>query len=331
MTASPPAGESLKPESRPRSDTPVEIIEASKWYGEVIGVNQITLSIGRGVTGLLGPNGAGKSTLLKLITGQLRPGRGSVRVFGLDPWRQRSAFRRLGYCPDVENLYEDLTALDFVTLLGRLSGYGAGESRRRAGERLELAGLGPHMTRRIRGYSKGMRQRVKLAAALLHDPDLIVLDEPLNGLDPAGRLHMLDLFRRLGEEGKAVLVSSHILHEIENLTPRVALMHRGRLLAEGTVEEIRSLIDKQPLTLRIETPTPRPVAQLLAGLDSVVSLEFSSPEAFGNVTPALTVRTNHPDSVCEVLQAAAVEGRFEVLALRALDENLDAVFGYLTR
>ncbi len=313
------------------SGIPIHLEEASKWYGEVIGVNQITLSVERGITGLLGPNGAGKSTLLKLVTGQLKPGRGSVRIFGKDPWTDRGAFRRIGYCPDVENLYDDLTGHDFVALMGRLSGYSGRESRRRSAERMDLVGLTPNMHRRIKGYSKGMRQRTKLAAALLHDPDLIVLDEPLNGLDPAGRLHMLDLFRRFGAEGKAVLVSSHILHEIENLTPRVALMHRGRLLAQGAVDEIRALIDNQPLTLRIETPTPRPVAQLLAGLESVVSLEFDNLDGLATVPASLTVRTTHPDSVCEALQAAAVGKHFEIRSLRALDENLDAVFGYLTR
>lgn len=312
---------------------PVELIEASKWYGEVIGVNQITLELGSGVTGLLGPNGAGKSTLLKLITGQLRPGRGQVRIFGMDPWTDREVYRRMGYCPDVENLYDDMTAVEFVTVIGQLAGYRRGESRRRAMERLDLVGLTPHMGRRLKGYSKGMRQRTKLAAALLHDPDLIVLDEPLNGLDPAGRVEMLDLFRRFGHEGKGVLVSSHILHEIEDLTPRVVLLHRGRLLAEGQVEEIRALIENQPLTLRIETPTPRPVAQLLAGLEPVVSLEFATGERPGrrNGDQVLTVRSTHPDSVCEALQQGVLEGWFELHSLTALDENLDAVFGYLTR
>jgi ABC-2 type transport system ATP-binding protein len=303
----------------------IELREASKWYGDVIGVNQVTLGVRPGVTGLLGPNGAGKSTLMKLVTGQLKPGSGSVAVLGVSPWRSRALFRRVAFCPDTESFYEDMTGTEFVELMGRLSDFGAAESRRRAADRLELVGMGPHASRRIKGYSKGMRQRTKLAAALVHDPEVIILDEPLNGLDPLGRLEMLGLFRDLGSQGRTVVVSSHILHEIESLTQEIALIHRGRILAEGRIEEIRALIENQPLTLQVTSPAPRAVGAHLAGLGCVVSVQY---EDDGH---DLIVRTKAPESVYEALQSAVLEGRYAVQALAALDDNLDAVFQYLVR
>lgn len=297
--------------------------ELSKWYGDVIGVNQVTLDIRPGVTGLLGPNGAGKSTLMKLLTGQLRADKGSVQILGTDPWSNPDLFRRAGYCPDAESLYEDMSALEFVTLVGRLADFGAAESRRRAAAQLERVSLSAHMNRVIKGYSKGMRQRTKLAAALLHDPELIILDEPLNGLDPMGRIEMLNLLKSLGTEGKTVVVSSHILHEIESLTSKIVLIHHGRILAEGQIGEIRALIENQPLTLRIASPTSRAVAVSLAALHSLVSMEFTDG--------IITARCNRPEEVYEALQSGTIEGRFSITELTALDDNLAAVFQYLVK
>lgn len=319
----------------------IALHECSKWYGDVIGVNQVTMEIRPGVTGLLGPNGAGKSTLMKLITGQLRPGRGTVRVFGEDPWQNPDVFHRVGFCPDTDSFYEDLSGFEFVKLMGRLAGYGSGESGRRAADRLDRTGLADAMHRRIRGYSKGMRQRTKLAAALMHEPELLILDEPLNGLDPMGRIQMLDLFRAFGAEGRTVLVSSHILHEIENLTRTIALLHRGRVLAEGQIHEVRALIENQPLTLRIRSTAPRAIGQLLAGMDSVTSLQFNptegNEEAFdpdrngGSRNNVLVVRSSRPEAIYEALQEGVLASRFGIEELTALDENLDAVFQYLVK
>lgn len=306
------------------ADAIVELRDASKWYGDVIGINQVSLSIGRGIIGLLGPNGAGKSTLLRLVTGQLKPGSGTVNVFGMSPWSNPEVFSRMGFCPDTESIYEEMTAFQFVSTMARLSNYGAGEARKLAAELLEYTGMAEHMKRKIRGYSKGMRQRTKLAAALLHDPELIVLDEPLNGLDPVGRREMMTLFRELADLGKTVIVSSHILHEIENLTKEIALIHRGRVLAEGNVEDIRALIEGQPLTLQLTTPQPRDVGTVLAGLEGVYSVTF--PEA-----AMVVVRSDKPESVYEALQVGVVEKRFKVDGLLALDDNLDAVFQYLVK
>lgn len=326
---SPPSEAQSGPEGRPRDQQSdrngvIDIQNASKWYGDVIGVNQITLSIGPGITGLLGPNGAGKSTLMKLITGQLRPGRGRVRVLGMNPWSEPPVFRRMGFCPDSESFYENMTGLEFVLVMGRLAGLDAGEGHRRAGECLERVGMGKHTGRRIKGYSKGMRQRTKLATALLHDPEVLILDEPLNGLDPVGRIEMLQLFRDLGREGKTLLVSSHILHEIESLTEQVTLIHRGRVLAEGKIEEIRALIENQPLTLQLITREPRMVAQHVAGIDGIASIAFSMPDR-------LVIRSEKPEQLYEALQQGVVEKRYSVQELLALDDNLEAVFQYLVK
>lgn len=321
----------------PTADTPIvaEMTEASKWYGDVIGLNQVSLQIPLGITGLLGPNGAGKSTFLKMLTGQLQPSRGTVQVFGMDPWTNLDAYRVMGFCPDSEQLYEEMTGREFVELTGRLAGFSKAESVKRSATQLDRVSMGQHSRRLIKGYSKGMRQRIRLAAALIHDPKLIVLDEPLNGLDPIGRIEMLEIFRQLAAEGRSVIVSSHILHEIENLTRHMIMLHRGRVLAEGEISEVRSLIERQPLTLRIASPQPRLTASFIVGLESVTSIDFTSAgatyatAASESAPQTLTVRSTQPDTVLEALQKAVVEKRVEINAIEAMDENLDAIFHYL--
>jgi len=312
--------------SRQSNGSVIELRDVSKWYGEVIGVNQLTASFGAGVTGILGPNGAGKSTLLNLITGRLRPSRGQVRVLGCNPWREPQVMRRVGYCPDTDSFYEDMNAEEFITLMGQLSGFPRDESLVRARERIELLQMSAFAHRRIREYSKGMRQRVKLAAALIHGPEVLILDEPLNGLDPPGRKLVLDLLGKLGTEGRTVLVSSHILHEIEALTDRILLIHRGRVLAEGRIEEIRFLIENQPLTYRIVSRERRRIAGELAKLESVMALTFAEPPE-----DALEVRTNRPAELFEVIQNGVVARQWSVEEVYAVDDNLDAVFQYLVK
>lgn len=305
------------------TEATIHFQNVSKWYGDVIGVNQVTLDIVSGITGLLGPNGAGKSTLLKLITGQLRPGSGTVLVHGQNPFTTPEVFRRVGFCPDTESFYEEMSGFEFVSVMGRLSGFGGRDSRTRALRQLERVSMDKYMDRPIKGYSKGMRQRTKLAAALLHDPEVLILDEPLNGLDPVGRREFLQLFAEFGREGRTLLVSSHILHEVESLTKQVALIHHGRILAEGNIEDIRALIENQPLTLRISTGVPRQIAQHLAAVEGVTSLAFEED--------GLVVRTSQPEIVYESLQSGVVEKRYGLEQLRALDDNLDAVFQYLVK
>ena len=214
--------------------TPAVVIDkCSKWYGQVIGINEVSLAIDGGVTGILGPNGAGKSTLFKLLMGRLKPSSGNVRLFGVDPWESTSPYRRVGYVAETEKLYDWMTGHDFVSTLARLHGMTREEASDRASHVLDFVGLADVQNKEIGKYSKGMRQRVKIAHALVHDPDLIILDEPLHGCDPIARTSIMSGIRDLGAQGKRVLGSSHILDESERVTERIVILHNGRLRALG--------------------------------------------------------------------------------------------------
>jgi ABC-2 type transport system ATP-binding protein len=236
----------------PRPSTPVLLCQrVSKWYGPVIGVNQATLELRSGITGLVGSNGAGKSTLMRLITGQLRPDLGEIEVLGHRAW-STAAKRHVGYCPEVDSFFEEMSGRQFVEAMARLCGYLRREARQRTEAALERVGMAGRAERCVRGYSKGMRQRIKLAQALLHDPQLLILDEPLSGIDPVGRWEFIRLFRDLAEDGKCLLVSSHELEELEKLTDHVAIMAHGRIAAVGSVAQIRDRLDNHPLLVRID-------------------------------------------------------------------------------
>src|SRR5438034_1833393 len=218
----------------------------SKWYGNVIGLNKLTINIPAGVTGLLGPNGAGKSTLLQLATGQLYASQGTVRVLGEQVWNNPSLNRYIGLCPEQDAFYEWMTGWDFVQTCARLSGMSRAAAHNATARTIESVGMTKHKDRAIRGYSKGMRQRTKMAQALVHDPDVLFLDEPMTGTDPVARRDLMDIIQRLGSEGKSVVVSSHVLHEVQSLTPNIILLNHGRLVAQGHIRQIRDLIDKHP-------------------------------------------------------------------------------------
>jgi ABC-2 type transport system ATP-binding protein len=235
----------------------------SKWYGQVIGLNDVTLTIGRGVTGLLGPNGAGKSTLLKLLTGQLKPSKGSVRILGEPVWGNAAIYLRMGVCPEQDAFYDRMTGHEWVTSLLRLQGLGEREATDTAFSALEQVDLNDAANKRIGAYSKGMRQRVKLAQAIAHSPELLILDEPLSGMDPLARRKTIRMLRNWAAEGRNVIVSSHILHEVEALTSDILLMHHGRVLAEGNVHQMRDLIDEHPHTVCMRTNQPRALARYL--------------------------------------------------------------------
>ena len=243
--------------------------DVSKWYGNVIGINKLTVQIPPGVTGLLGPNGAGKSTLLQLATGQLRPSQGTVRVLGQEVWNNPALNRRIGLCPEQDAFYEWMTGWDFVHTCARLSGLRRGEARTATARTIEAVGMTQNKDRAIRGYSKGMRQRIKLAQALVHDPDVLFLDEPLTGTDPVARRDLMDIIQRLASEGKSVLVSSHVLHEVQSLTPNIVLLNHGRLVAEGHVRQIRDLIDKHPHHIVLVCDEYRKLASRLLAWDDV--------------------------------------------------------------
>ena len=295
----------------------------SKWYGQVIGVNDITLEIEPGVTGLLGPNGAGKSTLLHLMTGHLKPSQGKVTLDQVSVWNHPDLYRDVGFCPDLDHFYESMTGLRFVQSLAQLSGYHAQTAYKLALEAIETVGLTDAKGRKIGGYSKGMRQRIKLAQALVHQPQTLFLDEPLTGMDPIGRRHIIALVRRLGVEGRTVLVSSHILHEIEMMTNHILLMNHGRILAEGNLHRIRELIDEHPHNVSIRTNKARFLASLLANYPDVISIRFVDNDE------TCVVETIQPDTFYPRLTDIVLEHEVEITDLHSPDDNLEAVFRYL--
>ena len=301
----------------------VSATNVSRWYGQVIGLNDITCEIGPGITALLGMNGAGKTTLIRLITGQLRPTTGDLKVFGEEPFANANVYRRLGYCPEIDNFYEHYTGREFVKFLARLDGLDAAKAKTRTEEVLEMVGMSDRAGRKIAGYSKGMRQRIKLAQAMLHDPDMILLDEPLNGLDPVGRRELIDILGALANQGKAILVSSHILFEVEQMTRSLLLLNRGRLLATGDLGVIRSLIDKHPHQIRIETDEPRKAAEFLASLPNIVSMKFD------RAGDALQLEVREPDSFYDALSVAIMEKGLVIRGFSSPDNNLESVFKYL--
>ena len=296
----------------------------SKWYGQVIGLNDVTVSIPPGISGLLGPNGAGKSTFLKLVSGQLKPSQGRVLVLGEPIWGNPKAYHRIGYCPDHDGFYERMTGRDWLTGLLGLSGFDDHRAARAVARALDTVGLTEAADRKIGSYSKGMRQRIKLAQAIAHDPELLVLDEPLAGLDPLGRRRVIDVIRTWGREGRSVVVSSHVLHEIELMTSNILLLSNGRILAEGNVHQIRDLIDEHPHTVRITAGDPRRLARRLLGYSHVIAMQLQDG--------AVIAQTNRPDVFYAELTALAAGD--EVGAVREVtspDDNLQAVFSYLVK
>lgn len=296
---------------------------ASRWYGQVIGVNDVTCTITPGVTALLGVNGAGKTTMMRMVTGQLMPTTGTLTVFGKEPFANPEVFRHIGYCPDIDNFYENMSGRHFVYSMARLSGFSHAESVSKTEAMLVRVGMIDRCDRKIQGYSKGMRQRIKLAQAMLHDPDIILLDEPLNGLDPVGRRELMAILHDLAAEGKTIVVSSHILFEVEQMTRNILLLHRGRLLASGDLRVIRDLIDKQPHRIHIQTPTPREVASKIVELPYILSMQFDSR---GN---GLEVRTKEPDKFYSFIPTLSLEHGLPIEGFHSPDNNLESVFRYL--
>ncbi|HNV02607.1 MAG TPA: ABC transporter ATP-binding protein [Vicinamibacterales bacterium] len=305
--------------------TPLVVADRlSKWYGQVIGLNDVSASIPAGITGLLGPNGAGKSTLLKLLTGQLKPSKGTVSVFGEPVWRNPRLFFRIGFCPEQDAFYDRMTGLEWVSGLVRLNGLGERESIEAARAALARVDLLDAADKKIGGYSKGMRQRVKLAQALVHDPELLILDEPLSGMDPIARRRTIRLIREWARSGRSVLVSSHILHEIEAMTSSILLIHNGRILAEGDVHQIRDLIDEHPHTVSVRAARPRDLAREFLTRDDVLSLKLEQS--------AVVVETSKPDGFYRYLTDLAASGHAgEITEVTSPDDNLQAVFKYLVK
>lgn len=294
----------------------------SKWYGPVIGVNQVSLELHSGITGLVGSNGAGKSTLLRLAAGHLRPDLGAVRVCGKDSW-SAAAKNHIGYCPEVDRFYEEMSGRRFVRTMAQLSGFSFREARRCTEQTLELVGMAERANRSIRGYSKGMRQRIKLAQALIHDPQLLLLDEPLSGIDPIGRREMVELFLKLSGLGKCLLVSSHELEELEKLTDHVAIVARGRIAVVGTLTQIRELLDVHPLSVRLDSDQNRKLAGLLLNLEDVAGIDTDDH--------GLIVRARNGGRFFQELNSIILDEAIDMRHIEALDESTHSILEYLLK
>ncbi len=296
----------------------------SKWYGQVIGLNDVSLSVPSGITGLLGPNGAGKSTFMKLVTGQLKPSKGTLSVLGEPIWGNPALYFRIGFCPEQDAFYERMTGLEWVTALVRLNGVSDQEAAAMARRALDFVDLADAAGKKIGAYSKGMRQRVKMAQALAHDPELLILDEPLAGMDPIARRKTMRLIKEWGRSGKSILVSSHILHEIESMTSNILLVNQGRILAEGNIHQIRDLIDEHPHTVHVRADDTRALARAFLSEDDVLSLKFEEG--------AVIVQTARPDAFYARLTALAASGELGAIhEVTSPDDNLQAVFEYLVK
>jgi ABC-2 type transport system ATP-binding protein len=297
----------------------------SRWYGQVIGLNDVTCTFPAGITALLGPNGAGKSTMMKLITGQLRPSTGSLTVLGEAPFANARVFRRLGYCPESESAYDEMTGRAFVTMCAYMAGMQGRVIPARVSEVIEQVGMSANADRKIGGYSKGMRQRIKIAQGIVHDPQVFILDEPLNGLDPVGRREITGLLQAWATQGKCIVVSSHILYEVEQMTTHILLLHKGRLQAQGDIYAVRDLIDKHPHRIAISSPQARQLAQRLLDMPYVLSAKLDATDA-----QSVEIETRSPDRFYTEFPELALSNNFVIRRFDSPDNNLEAVFNYLT-
>ncbi len=297
--------------------------DVSKFYGEVLGVNRVSLSIPPGITSLVGPNGAGKSTLMNLMTGLLRPTRGTIRVLGLPPDRPEELFRKVGYATQIDAFPRGATGFQFVHDLLRAGGWPKAEAEALAWRAIERVGLVEAAARKVGGYSKGMRQRIKLAQAMAHEPAVLVLDEPLNGLDPMARAEVIALFRELAAGGLHILVSSHILHEVDALSDQVILVNGGYVVAEGAIEGVREEMDTHPMQIAIRCAEPARLAARLLAEDHVVEVKLDDDRE------GLLVRTTDADRFYRLMNRAVVENGFAVDAVAPADADVEAVYQYL--
>ena len=297
----------------------ISVARASRWYGNVVAVNDVSFEVGPGVTGLLGPNGAGKTTLLHMAAGLLAPSDGSVRVFGQEAWRNPGIYRRVGLVPERESIYAFLTGRE-LTLASAVM-RGVREPQAAVARSIDLVDMAEAADRRIGTYSKGMRQRIKVAAALVHDPPVLILDEPFNGMDPRQRLHMFELLRRMADDGRTILLSSHILEEVERVAESVLVIYAGRLAASGDFRSIRELMTDRPHVFFVRSSDDRRLGSLLLSEASIFGVEIESA--------GLLVRTSDLASFTRRMPRLAREARISLLELAPKDDSLESVFAYL--
>jgi len=304
------------------SDDRIHFENVSRFYGEVLGVNRVTLSIPPGITSLVGPNGAGKTTLMNLMTGLVRPSRGSIRVLGVEPSDPERLFRLVGYASQFDSFPKGLTGFQFIYLFLRLFGYSAAECESLATKAIGRVRLGDAAGRKVAGYSKGMRQRIRLAQAIAHDPRVLVLDEPLNGLDPLVRAETIGLFRQFAAEGRHVIVSSHILHEVDMISDQVILLNGGYIVAEGQISGVRSEIRERPMQILIRCDQPNAMASKVFEQDHVVEAQLLADGS------GLLVKTRDADRFYRMLNQLALGG-IRVEGVAPADDNVNSVYEYL--
>ena len=301
----------------------VELANVSRWYGNVVAVNDISFRLAGGVTGLLGPNGAGKSTILHMLAGFLAPSSGAVTIAGAPSWRHPEMYRRIGLVPEREAVYPFLTGREFARANARLQGMAPAAAEAAASRAIALVELEDAADRPIGTYSKGMRQRAKVAAALVHDPPILLLDEPFNGMDPRQRLHMMDLLRSMAAEGRTILFSSHILEEVERLAERVLVIVAGRLAASGDFREIRRLMTDRPHTFTVRSSDDRALAAALLTLPTIAGAALDGG--------LLTVRSTDFGAFSRAVSGVARRAGISLHELLPTDESLESVFSYLVR
>jgi ABC-2 type transport system ATP-binding protein len=309
------------PVAAPVAAPAIELAGAARWYGNVVAVNDVSFSLGAGVTGLLGPNGAGKTTLLHMLAGFLAPSAGTVRVLGRSPHRDPSVYRQIGLVPERESVYSFLTGFEYVRYNGRLQGLANADSAARVA--IARVGLEDAADRPIGTYSKGMRQRAKVAGALVHEPQVLLLDEPFNGMDPRQRLAMMDLLGEMANAGRTILFSSHILEEVERIGTEILVMVAGRLAASGDFRAIRALMTDRPHTVTIHSSDDRKLATTLMADSAVFAVELQPN--------GLSVRTAHLSAFRRIVATSCQAAQVRLLEVLPADESLESVFDYLVR
>ncbi|MFN7622380.1 MAG: ABC transporter ATP-binding protein [Acidobacteriota bacterium] len=297
--------------------------DVSKFYGEILGVNRINLTIAPGITSLVGPNGSGKTTLMNLMTGLIQPTRGRISILGLTPTEPERLFQVVGYCGQFDSFPRGVTGYEFVSSFLRVHGYPRAKAEEKAWQAIERVGLVEAAQRRVAGYSKGMRQRIRLAQSIAHEPQVMILDEPLNGLDPMARAETIRLFRELAREGLHLIISSHILHEVDTMSDRVVLINNGYILAEGGVTGVREEIEDHPIEIMIRCDQPRELAARVFAAPHVVEAQLH-PDRQG-----LFVKTTSPDEFFLMMNRLAIESSVVIESVTPVDDDLAAVYHYL--
>ncbi len=295
----------------------------SKFYGEILGVNRVNLSIAPGITSLVGPNGSGKTTLMNLMTGLLRPTRGTISVLGTSPHDPEKLFRKVGYCSQFDSFPRGMTGREFIEFYLSVHGYARGEVRDLTQAALERVSMQDASERKVAGYSKGMRQRIRLAQSIAHNPSVLILDEPLNGLDPMARAEIIRLFQSLAAEGLYLVISSHILHEVDMMSDSVVLMHNGYVVAEGDVHGVRDEIEEHPMQILVRCDRPQVLAARLFEHEHTIEARIH------NDRQGLFVKTRRPDDFYLLLNRLVTENHLQVESVAPADDDLNAVYQYL--